>query len=214
MQINKRWAPPSGWAKCWTLLWVLLILNACANLQAPRSQEPATIYTLGGQASTPPVFDAKGPSISISVPTAGAGYRNSGMIYIQQDHRLDQFAQHRWADAPAVMLHALLVSAAEESGKFRAVTIPGNRVDADLRLDATMLYLHQDFRQKPSVIDLALRVSLIERSDASILASQVIRVRETADEDTPYGGVEAANRAVARMLRQLHGFFSEQVGRL
>ena len=214
MHMRNLSARPDVRAKCWTVLWVLLVLNGCANLQAPRSQEPATIYTLGEQASAPPVFDPKGPSISISVPTAGAGYRNSGMIYIQQDHRLDQFAQHRWADAPAVMLHALLVNAAEESGKFRAVTIPGNRVDADLRLDATMLYLHQDFRQKPSVVDLAMRVSLIERRHASILASQVIRVSETADEDTPYGGVKAANRAVVKMLRQLHVFFSEQVGRL
>lgn len=213
LYVYNTWARSLRWVKCCTMLWVLLVFNGCANLQTPRPQEPESIYTLGETVAMPRAFDANGPSILISAPTAAAGYRNANMIYVQQAHRLDQFALHRWADAPATMLHPLLVSAAEGSGKFRAVATPGNLVDVDLRLDATVLYLHQDFRQKPSVVELALRVTLIERSHANILASDVIRLRETADEDTPYGGVKAANRAVAQMVQQLHGYFTQQISR-
>jgi len=185
-----------------------ITVSGCASLQDTRQVEPVSVYVLEGSRTATPAYADSGPDLLVSSPTAAAGYRGADMIYVQVAHRLDRFASHRWADTPASMLQNWLMYAAETSGRFRSVASPASRVHADLRLDTTVLHLYQDFRSTPSTIELAVRVSLADLVESRLLATEVISLRETAAEATPYGGVMAANRALARLLEAIQQFLA------
>ncbi|MGB5671704.1 MAG: ABC-type transport auxiliary lipoprotein family protein, partial [Sedimenticolaceae bacterium] len=140
-----------------------------------------------------------------------AGFDTSDMAYMRKPHEIEYFAQHRWVDAPARMLDPLLVQAAEQSGLFRSVVGSGSGVKADLRLDSRLIHLQQVCRLNPSQLQLALRVTLVKVSSARAIASRTLSVSEPIEARSPYAGVEAANRAVARLLSDLQGFLAEQV---
>ena len=96
-------------------------------------------------------------------------------------------------------------------GLFRSVIEAGSGADADLRLDSRLIHLQQVCRLNPSELQLALRVSLSEVSSARVIATRTFSVSEPIGERTPYAGVEAANRAVDRMLLELQVFLVEQL---
>jgi cholesterol transport system auxiliary component len=125
------------------------------------------------------------------------------MLYVRKAHQLEHFAHHRWADTPAQMLQPLLVAAAEASGRFRAVITSRSRQGVALRLDTELVRLRQDFLQTPSRVELVARLYLFDARSGEALASRLIEIDEPTPDDTPYGGVLAANRAAARLLEDL-----------
>ena len=82
---------------------------------------------------------------------------------------------------------------------------------SDLRLEGRLLHLQLVCRLEPSELQLALRVTLIEAAGGRVIASRNLSIEEPVTERTPYGGVQAANRAVARLLTALQGFLAEQL---
>jgi cholesterol transport system auxiliary component len=133
------------------------------------------------------------------------------MLYVEQDHRLDAFAFHRWADSPANMLEPLLVQALENSGLFSAVAHDATGVRSALRLDSEVIRLQQNFGPSDSEVELAMRFTLVDESAGRLVANRVMTFREAAGEKSPYGGVVAANRAVDRMLSALQAFMRQEI---
>jgi len=70
--------------------------------------------------------------------------------------------------------------------------------------------LQQDFRAQPSRIELALHAQLVDLRDGRVLAARDFELTENASSDDPYGGVTAANRALARLLGELASFCAER----
>jgi cholesterol transport system auxiliary component len=196
------------------LFLLSLVLGGCAPslLQQPVGPGERT-YLLEWHGDTAaPVSDPDGPSLLVSSTLAAPGFDSSDMAYVRHPYQLEYFARHRWVDAPARMLEPLLVRAAAQSGAFRSVTEAGGGTRADLRLDSKLLHLQQVCRLEPSELQLALRVSLVDVASARVLGSRILSVSEPLDERTPYAGVEAANRAVARLMSALQGFLAAQPG--
>jgi cholesterol transport system auxiliary component len=125
------------------------------------------------------------------------------MAYIEEPHRIDYFANHRWADSPARMLEPNLMRALEASGLFQAVVRAPTTARFDLRLDTEVLRLVQVFEPNESRVEVAVRVCLLDTHQQRVLVSDVLEVTESATERSPYGGVIAANRAVDRLLEEL-----------
>ena len=150
-------------------------------------------------------------SLLISPILSTPGFDGSDMAYMRTPHEIEYFANHRWVDSPARMLDPLLVQAAEQSGLFRNVVEPGSGADVDLRLDSKLIYLQQVCRLNPSQLQLALRVTLTDVASARVIASQTLSVSENLQARNPYAGVQAANRAVARLLPELQVFLREWV---
>jgi len=139
----------------------------------------------------------------LSAPRAAPGYAGAGMVYMEEAHRIDYFAHHRWADSPARMLEPLLIHALESSGLFQAVVQAPTTARFDLRLDTELLRLVQVFEPTESRIELEVRISLLDTEQQRVLVSDVLAVTEPATERTPYGGVIAVNKAVVRLLEEL-----------
>jgi len=187
-------------------------LGACSSPFKLTNNETLNTYLLewkGVVAAVPE--NPTGRGLLISTPLSSSGFGTSQMVYIEERHRLNAFVRHQWADAPARMLEPLLLLAAERSGLFRAVTNADTRVSADLRLDTQLLYLQQVFGDNASEVQLAIRANLIEITTSRLLGTQVIEVRKSAAERTPYAGVLAANHAVSELLTRLQVFLKRHM---
>jgi cholesterol transport system auxiliary component len=124
------------------------------------------------------------------------------MAYVTRPHELQFFARHQWVDAPARMLAPLLADALERGGRFDAVPSDGFAA-SDLRLETEVVVLQQEFDAHPSQLRFALRARLLDVVKHRVLADSTFEAVEAAASDDPYGGVVAANRAVARVLDEL-----------
>ena len=198
-----------------SVLILALLLGGCSSALLQRSPEPAQhTYMLEWEGD--PVGGAineSGPSLLVSSILAAAGFDSSDMAFVRKPHEIEYFSRHHWIDSPARMLDPLLVRAAAQSGLFRNVAEAGSGVRSDLRLESRLLYLQQVCQPQPGRLQLALRVTLIDAASGRAVASRNLEVEEPLMERTPYGGVQAANRAVARLLAALQGFLAEEVGK-
>lgn len=189
-----------------TVLTTLALLMAgCAALQPPRMESPA-LYLLDAR----PAVSAPRPQrklvIAVDAPSARPGVDTPQIAYVRQAHKLDYYVKNRWADTPSRMLAPLLVQALEQSGNFRAVLRTANPIPADLRLDTEWIRLQQDFTTQPSRVELTLRAQLYDLKSRQVLAVREFDAAENAASEDAYGGVIAANRALARVLGQLTDF--------
>ena len=185
----------------------IVVITACTPLGPAPSGSAPKVYLLQWEHPThdePTVqLNPACPTILISPSRAAPGYAGAGMAYMEEAHRIDYFAHHRWADSPAHMLEPLLISALESSGLFQAVVQAPTTARFDLRLDTELLRLVQVFEPSESRVELAVRISLLDTQQQRVLVSDVLAVTEPATERTPYGGVIAANKAVVRLLEEL-----------
>jgi cholesterol transport system auxiliary component len=83
---------------------------------------------------------------------------------------------------------------------------PPTVVPADLRLDVELVRLQHDFTVKPSRVELSLRLQLSDLRTQQVVAVKVIEESEAAASADPYGGVQAANRALSRALTEAAAF--------
>ena len=185
----------------------ILVATACSPLGPAPSSSVPKVYLLQWEQTDrdePTVqLNPTCPTLLLSSPRAAPGYAGAGMAYIEEAHRIDYFAHHRWADSPARMLEPLLIRAMESSGLFQAVVQAPTTARFDLRLDTELLRLVQVFEPTESQVELTVRISLLDTQQQRVLVSDVLAVTEPATERTPYGGVIAANQAVARLLEEL-----------
>jgi cholesterol transport system auxiliary component len=182
----------------------VLIVAGCTVL--PPAVPAPSLHLLDALPATPAAGERRDLTLEVAPVRAAPGFDTAAMAYVGKPHALDHFAQNRWADTPARMLTPLLVRTLESEGGFRAIVPGPSSVPADLRVDTELVRLQQDFLQKPSRVDLALRVQVVGLRDRRVLATRYVEVTEPAASDDPAGGVAAANVAAARALAMVAAF--------
>ncbi len=183
----------------------LLMLTAVGCLSPRTDSSKIRTYQLSldgwSSESRPRKFD--GPVLLVSQPQAEPGFETSRMVYVKRPYELEYYAVNQWADTPVQMFTPLMVQALNQSGTWRAVVPVPTSVHGDYRLDTYGFLIQQEFFQQPSRVKVMVRTQLVDMNASTILSSRVFEVAENATSDNPYGGVQAANRAVAGLLEQL-----------
>lgn len=191
------------------ILSASLVLLGCTSLPGQRQNNPAKAYLLQAPEDgiEMQVTDAA-PCLTLVVNTmrAAPGFTTSRIAYVQKDYQLDYFAHHQWADTPANMLTTIITQALENSYLFRAVVESPVAIKSNLHLNSELLHLRQVFKDDVSTVELQLRVVLTDQETRGVVASHIFSLSEVAPENTPYGGVIAANRVAARLLPELINF--------
>jgi cholesterol transport system auxiliary component len=187
---------------------VVALLAACTALPPPQVEQAST-YVLEAMPAAGAPRPKRDLVLEVSAPRARPGFDTPQMAYTQRQNALEYFARNRWADTPARMLAPLLAQALEQSGGFRAVVQSPSLATAQLRLDTELVRLQQDFSARPSRVQLILRAQLIDTDTRRVLAAAEFDETEAAPSDDPYGGVIAANRALARLLERLAAFCAQ-----
>ena len=104
---------------------------------------------------------------------------------------------------------SLLLKMLDQAHYFRAVIVPPYAGQYDYVLQVGIQDLVQDFTSAVPMLRLSVHVQLNDGTSNRVLASREIALREAIRERTPLAGVEAANLAVAKALRELAAFLVE-----
>lgn len=184
-------------------------IAGCSLLPAAKPAPTPRLFTLEPDferaiVSSAPLAVPGEPTVAIAIaePRASAGFESPRMAYVTRAHEIQYFTRHRWVEPPARLLRPLLARALERSGRWRPTPI-GRGTEATLRLETEIVALQQEFTTRPSRIRMRRRAELFEaRSGRPLVATEIEAIEPTDSEDA-YGGVVAANRAVARVLDTL-----------
>ena len=136
-------------------------------------------------------------SILVTMSIPNPGYETSAMIYTLTPYELGCYANSRWVAPPSEMLMSLLIQALQQTGHFCAVVSPPFVGMTSYRLNTRLLKLQQEFFCPVSHIRLVMEASLIKSGTNHIVASPLFEVLIPTPMNNPYGGVLAANKAVA-----------------
>jgi cholesterol transport system auxiliary component len=190
-----------------TSLGLLTGLIGCSPVKVPVTNE----YKLENYSAKKlaPHFSPK--SILISQPEAVTGYQTEQMLYMAKPYKLSAFAHNAWIGSPADMLYPLILQSVQRSGYFYAVASSANAGETDYRIDTQVLAFHQSFLKKPSELRLTCKIVLTNVSNNHIVASKIIEKRIPCREDTPLGGVEAANKAAVLLTEEIAQFLVRHV---
>jgi cholesterol transport system auxiliary component len=130
------------------------------------------------------------------------------MAYTAQPYQIAYFVKSRWADTPAQMLQSLLTQALQDTHYFYMVGASPASGYYDYVLNTQLLQFEQTFSGHGSEFYITLRAQLIKTASNQVIATRQWTVIEAAPENTPYGGVIAANRATVKMLERVAAFCS------
>ena len=191
------------------LLAAYWLLTACSPIQNAISDQ----YKLESFSHKKIVAKQSTSSLLISQPDAIAGYQTEQMLYTDKPFELSNFAHSAWISSPANMIYPLITQSLQHTHYFYAVASGPNADKTDYRLDTQLIELQQNFLTKPSTVALVASVVLTHVSNNRVVSSRIFSQHVTCLEDTPYGGVVAANKAVSAFTAQLTDFIIEQVQR-
>ena len=202
------------------LLSILLpfIIVSCSAL-LPKQTIQTAYYSLdalnlNAQRNVTQMANDNLQAIIICSPKASAGFNTRHIMYSKSPHQLAYFANSEWIDTPSNMLQPMIMLAVKNTGMF-SVNLPfvsklskstAHFASKTLRIETQIDRLLHDFSQKPSVVHLLLRVTILEHATNKVLAQRDFIEQTNAISDNPYGGVMAANQAVNIVLQKLASF--------
>lgn len=157
--------------------------------------------------------DSNGPILLVSVPVAEPGYETTKMVYLKRPYELEPYAVNQWADTPARMFASLMNETLSRTGTWRAVVPLPSSIRGDFRLDMYGFVLQQEFMQDPSRVRISVRAQLIDLRESRVVATRAFETVENAPTGDAYGGVVAANQAVAALLDDMSSWLKECVRR-
>jgi cholesterol transport system auxiliary component len=135
------------------------------------------------------------------------------MVYLKRPYELEHYAVNQWADPPARMLASLMVQALDRTGSWRAVLPLPASIRGDFRLDSFGFALQQEFTQDPSRVRVTIRTQLMDLKESRLVGTRLFETVENAPSGDAYGGVLAANRAIAALLDDMASWLRECVRR-
>lgn len=182
----------------------LLALSLIGCALPPPS--PSETYVLDASIASRKSAKPGDKVLLVSMPQAQPGYDTARIAYTRAPLSLNYYTKSTWADTPARMLAPLVVRVLENTGGFRAVLSPPAPVSGDLRLDIDIIRFQQEFLEQPSQVRITLRAKLIDTNTFRVLATRVFQAVEPAPSENAYGGVQAANLALGRLLQEIADF--------
>ncbi len=189
-----------------------LVTSGCISFRGGSEAAHTYQLSLEGAQREVPAADGNSPVVQLSPPQAEPGFETPRMVYLKRPYELEYFAANQWADAPANMVAPLLAQSLSQSGIWRDVVLLPSLVPGDYRLDVYGFALQQEFFQQPSRVRVTARAQLVDLKLSTIVGMQRFEAIEPASSENAYGGVVAANRAVAALLDQITVWLKECVG--
>jgi cholesterol transport system auxiliary component len=188
------------------ILPVLCLLSGCAVKNPITRQYQLNAFSAERVTSTP-----SDTTLLITPTEAVNAYQTEQMQYSTQLYALSRFGKTAWISPPATMLYPLLVQSVQGSGYFYAVSAGAYMSKTTYRLDTQLLKLQQNFTKKPSVLEFKIKAVLTRVIDNQIIASRIFNENINCPQDTPYGGVLAANIATQKLTKRITNFVVAKV---
>jgi len=191
----------------------LLVMTGtgCPSLRSGSEAVHTYQLSLDGSHNEARPAGGNGPVLLVSTPQAEPGFETPRMVYVKRPYELEYYASNQWADSPARMFTPLLVHVLNRSDVWRDVVLLPSSVPGEYRLDSYGFAMQQEFLQQPSRVRVTARAQLVDLKQSTIVGMQTFEAMEPAPSENAYGGVLAANRAVAALLDQMASWLRECV---
>lgn len=183
-----------------------VLLSACS----PIKNQITTHYQLTAF-STEKINANTSYSLLITPTQALAGYQTEQMQYLTKPYALSSFSKNSWYSPPANMIYSLLIQSAQKSHAFSAVSSGTYVNKTDYQLDTQLIELRQNFIMRPSRIEFKMKAILTRVSDNQIIKSKTFSYSIPCPQDTPYGGVLAANIVAKTFTKNVIQFVVKQI---
>ena len=185
-----------------------VLLSSCSL--APVESPVANQYTLEPTIQVPKATNRLPATLVVSNVRANPAFSSTRMIYREQPYALSYFSKNRWVQPPAVQLTPFLVQALSQSNRFKTVVAAPYVGKTGYRLQTDLLYLYQDFTERPVTLKMGLSVGFINAQTGQLIAVKRFEINEPVASNDPYGGVIAANKATESLLGQATSFVIDQ----
>ena len=187
-----------------TTLGLALVLTACLGPQDVPNESTYTIKSLKPSVNHRSARTSM--TLLVSEPVAAPGYDSSKMRYMITPYKLQSFSKNKWVAPPANMLLPVFVQSLLKSGYFKAVVTSPFSGLTDYNLQTDVLEFEQNFMRPQSRFVVTVQADLVNSHTNKIQASRRFSSIVPAQQNDPYGGVMAANQAVAQVSSQIAQF--------
>jgi len=186
------------------LITIISLLSGCSVFGPVKG--PTKTYVINTVPCAVHTKSKSATTLLVSAIESNAAYDTTQMVYSEHPYQFAYFAKNSWAETPAQMLQPLIVQTLQNTHHFHAVTTSHSLAKVNYVLNTQLIELKQVFSPCKSEVHLKLRVQIMSAANFHIVATKEICVIEPAPQRNPYGGVVAANKAVANALSQLADF--------
>lgn len=183
----------------------MLFFSACSVLSPVQPKEP-TKYMLSRTPACVPVKRTHHKIMLVSVPETRPVYNTNQMAYTLRPYQMAYFSRNEWAETPTQMLHPLLVQTLQNTHYFQAVMVPPYTGRYEYMLNTQLLEFKEDYTQRVPVFVMKVNAQLYKIATNQIYAARQFTTTIVMPQNSPYGGVYAANAATANILEQISIF--------
>jgi hypothetical protein len=140
---------------------------------------------------------------SFSIASAFAG---RGFVYRKSEHLYESDFYNQFLISPAIIVTEKARLWLCRSGIFERIYVPGSQLDSTHLLEANIIALYADVRDKSSPLAvMELRTFLIDNDSTpeSVVHSEIYKASIPLESDTPEAFVEALDKCLAEILTSL-----------
>jgi cholesterol transport system auxiliary component len=181
---------------------LVLSLAACS---LPGGGEPPQLYTLSPKST----FDTNLPTVEwqliVDRPVASAGLNSQRIALQRTPLTLDYYARANWTDQAPQMVQTLLIESFENTKKIRSVSRESTQLRADFVLQTELREFQAEYDKPnaPPEIRVRLNGKLIRMPDRTIIASNTVERKVSAEKSDMNGIVLAFDDALGKVLKQI-----------
>lgn len=186
-----------------SLLLCVFLMSGCLS---PVKTTPQSSYVVNSIPRDIPVSRKRSGVMLVSLPETRPIYETTRMAYTAHPYQVEYFGENQWAETPAQMLQPLLVQTLQDTHRFSGVLMPPYTGNYSYILTTQILRFDQDFVGQPHAFKLVAQVSLSRLSTSQLIQTKEFSISVPLSQDTPYGGVLAANQATQRLLKEVAKF--------
>ncbi len=176
------------------------MLSGCSVKEAT----PIKIYTLDAGSVAPVSHSShRGQTIKVSYPQALKDTLTNGMAYSYSASERGVYQNSQWSNNAGKLLQGNIIQILTHSRIFKAVLPYESTAGEDLRLESIVFDFSHHVRGEASFAIVSIQMNLINTDSGKLIKTKRFSYKEQTQTLDARGYVEATNRAMGRLSRDL-----------
>jgi cholesterol transport system auxiliary component len=182
------------------LLVSLFVLSGCSLKEAA----PLKVYTMdAGNISPVSYSDHRHQTIKISYPQTLKDKLSNEMSYSYSGSERGEYQNSQWSNNVGKLIQGNIIQILVQSRIFKAVLPYASTAGEDLRLESTVFDFSHHVRGEASYAIVSIQFNLINTDSGKLIKTKRFSYKENTLTLDAKGYVEASNRAMVRLSRDL-----------
>ena len=178
----------------------LFVLSGCSLKEAA----PLKVYTLNSGNVTPVTYsDHRNKTIKVSYPQTLKEQLSNKMNYSYSSSERGEYQNSQWSNNAGKLIQGNIIQILVQSRTFKAVLPYESTAGEDLRLESSVFDFSHHIRGEASYAVVSIQFSLINTFSGKLIKTKRFSYKENTPTLDAKGYVEATNRAMVRLSRDL-----------